>query len=237
MMQEQGIPANQIDGGLEFNGWYATAPQNPFSFEHKSWWFVQEDQYVLSFSKAIPCSMRSTPYPVNSWWWPGPDTLYVHERPAMTSRDTIFSDLEVVSTDENQLATNFAGFTLTDAKHRVTDQTHSGQYAFFLTPERPYAGKISLQGVKPCEAVTISVWRLGNDRSAGIVASAPDANDFHTFQNVFTEDQQTDGWHRIRHEIRLPENYPANQLDIYLWNPVNDSIWMDDMQVVWRRIE
>ena len=236
MLQEKNISPQQIDGGLEFNGWYNTAPQGPFSFEYKSWWFVQEDQYVLSFSKTIPCSVHHTAYPVPSWW-PGPDTLYVHERPPVSRRDTIFSDLETLSADTNQLSTSLPGFTLSDAPHRVSDQVHSGDYAFFLTPERPYAGKVSLHPVHPCEAITITAWRLGNDRSAGIVASAPDANVFHTFQNIFTEQADSNGWHRIRHEIRLPEDYPADQLDIYLWNPVNDSIWMDDVQVIWRRVE
>lgn len=235
-LMDQGISPYQIDGGLEFNGWYDTAPQGPFSFEHKSWWFVDEDQYVLSFSRDLPCSVGQTPYPVSSWW-PGSDTLYVHKRPAIARRDTIFSDLETVAADSNLLATNYPGLTLTDAQNRLNDRSHSGQHAFFLTPAKPYAGKISLQPVHPCEAFTITTWRLGNDRSAGIVASAPDANAFHTFQNVFTEDTQADGWHRIRHEIRLPENYPSDQLDIYLWNPVNDSIWMDDVEIVWRRVE
>lgn len=236
MVQEEGISPHQIDGGLEFNGWFDTAPQGPFSFEHKSWWFVDEDQYVLSFSKSLPCSVRRIPYPVKGWW-PGNDTLYVHERPAIQQRDTIYSDLEQLAEDSTQLRTNVAGIDFPDAAQRVSDHAHSGQHAYLLTPEHPYAGKISLRPVKACEAFTISAWRLGNDRSAGIVASAPDAETFHTFQNVFTEYPQADGWHRIRHEIRLPEDYPSDQLDIYLWNPVNDSIWMDDVRVIWRRTE
>lgn len=236
MIEESGISPHQIDGGLEFNGWYTTAPQGPFSFEHKSWWFVDEDQYVLSFSKSLSCTVSSTAYPVTGWW-PGKDTLYVHERPAIMQRDTIYSDLEQLAADGTQLHTNIPGLTLPDAGQRVTKRAHSGQHAYFLTPEHPYAGKISLQPVKPCEAVTITAWRLGNDRSAGIVASAPDADAFHTFQNIFTENPESDGWHRIRHEVRLPEDYPSDQLDIYLWNPVNDSIWMDDVQVIWRQIE
>ncbi|PHN01710.1 ArnT family glycosyltransferase [Flavilitoribacter nigricans] len=236
MIQEEGIPADQINGGMEFNGWYATAPQNPFSFDHKSWWFVAEDQYVLSFSRDLPCTIRNRAYPVRSWW-PGPDTLYVHERAPVVRRDTIFSDLEQVVSDSNYLQSNFPEFPLAGVENRVTDRRHSGQHAFFLTPQNPYAGKIRLQPVQACEAITITAWRLGNDRSAGIVASAPNPDDFHTFQNIFTENARADGWHRLRHEIRLPEDYPSDQLDIYLWNPVIDSIWMDDVRVIWRRVQ
>lgn len=237
MVEKEGIPPEKIDGGLEFNGWYGTGPQNPFSFEHKSWWFVNEDQYVLSFSKDIPCAVRSRAYPVDGWW-PGRDTLYVHQRPALAGIDTIFTDVEQIAVaDSSRLAANLPGFSFGGADLRVTDRTHSGRYAFYLTPEHAYAAHISLRPVQPCEAITVSAWRLGNNLSAGIVASAPDVADFHTFQNGYIELVQPDNWHRIRHEIRLPEDYPSDQLDIYLWNSVNDSIWMDDVRVIWRRVE
>lgn len=234
MVREEGIAPRQIDGGLEFNGWFGPAPQGPFSFEHKSWWFVDEDNYVLSLSRDLPCSEQTTAYPVGGWW-PGRDTVYVHQRPLPVQRDTIFSDLEQVSSDSNLLSTNRTEYSLTDAAQRVTDRAHSGRYAFFLTPERPYAGKVTLAPVQPCEAITITAWRLGPDRSAGIVAAAPNVDDFHSFQHIFTELPEPNGWHRIRHEIRLPADYPSDQLDIYLWNPVIDSIWMDDVRVIWRR--
>jgi hypothetical protein len=38
---------NMIDGGFEFNGWYQSAPIN--SSENKSWWFVDNDKYILTF--------------------------------------------------------------------------------------------------------------------------------------------------------------------------------------------
>lgn len=236
LTEKQHIPHGQIDGGLEFNGWYETHPQNPFSFENKSWWMVNEDQYVLSFSKEISCSVNSTPYPVRSWW-PAPDTLYVHERGKLVSRDTIFCDLEQLSADSSSLVSTAPGYTFSGVEQRIEGESHSGSFAFFLTPEHPYGGMLRLSPVKPCEAITISAWRLGNNGSAGIVAAAPNVDDYHTFQNRFEENTQPGGWHRIRHEIRLPADYSSDRLDIYLWNPVNDSIWMDDMQVIWRRME
>lgn len=229
LVQQQGVDPKLIDGGPEFNGWYATAPQGPFSAKEKSWWFVAEDQYVLSFSRLIDCTYQSKAYPVASWW-PGYDTLFVHQRPTIVKRDTIYWNAEAGEESEGSESYRFSpGQQLSD------EQAHSLPHAFLLTPKHPYAGKIRLLGVRPCEAITITAWRWGNDRSAGIVAAAPGTDTYHTFQNIFTEARQADGWHRLRHEIRLPADYAFEELDIYLWNPVQDTVWMDDIRVIWRR--
>jgi hypothetical protein len=39
------IPA-KIDGGFEFSGWSLFGRE---VVKHKSWWWVQDDQYVISF--------------------------------------------------------------------------------------------------------------------------------------------------------------------------------------------
>jgi hypothetical protein len=48
LTEGQNIPPKFIDGGFEFNGWYSYDPnyqQNPT----KSWWWVYEDDYIVSF--------------------------------------------------------------------------------------------------------------------------------------------------------------------------------------------
>lgn len=44
------IPTNKIDGGFEFNGWYEYDPDYKPE-EGKSWWWVKDDQYIISFGK------------------------------------------------------------------------------------------------------------------------------------------------------------------------------------------
>jgi hypothetical protein len=41
---------SEIDGGFEFNGWYQTKYKDDPNNTTKSWWFVTDDQYMLSFS-------------------------------------------------------------------------------------------------------------------------------------------------------------------------------------------
>jgi hypothetical protein len=44
------IPTNKIDGGFEFNGWYEYDPGYKPE-EGKSWWWVKDDQYIITFGK------------------------------------------------------------------------------------------------------------------------------------------------------------------------------------------
>jgi hypothetical protein len=48
LMEKDGISFNNIDGGFEFNGWYAYDAGYHIS-PSKSWWWVDNDDYVISF--------------------------------------------------------------------------------------------------------------------------------------------------------------------------------------------
>jgi Dolichyl-phosphate-mannose-protein mannosyltransferase len=50
LLNDLKISPNEIDGGFEFNGWYETKYKDDPSNPTKSWWFVNEDNYMLSFS-------------------------------------------------------------------------------------------------------------------------------------------------------------------------------------------
>lgn len=45
-LTKQGISVEQIDGGFEYNAWYKS--EGARSKEGKSWWWVNDDEYVLS---------------------------------------------------------------------------------------------------------------------------------------------------------------------------------------------
>lgn len=49
LLNELHISKTEIDGGFEFNAWHEAGPFNPISKEGKSWWFVTNDTYVISF--------------------------------------------------------------------------------------------------------------------------------------------------------------------------------------------
>jgi len=49
-LQRENISPGQIDGGYEFNGWFLYDP-NFHGTRHKSGWWVQDDEYILSFGQ------------------------------------------------------------------------------------------------------------------------------------------------------------------------------------------
>jgi len=59
LMEQRGVDPKEIDGGYEFNGWYTYhAYDNPIRVpfdesyrkgKHKSWWWVYDDKYIVSF--------------------------------------------------------------------------------------------------------------------------------------------------------------------------------------------
>jgi hypothetical protein len=57
------IPADKIDGGFEFNGWYCYTSRYKASPE-KSFWWVQDDEYIIAFGN-IPgyVKIKSFEYP------------------------------------------------------------------------------------------------------------------------------------------------------------------------------
>lgn len=62
LMNEKNISPHDIDGGFEFNGWYATGPMNHEN-TGKSWWYVDNDEWVVTLGvpsgyeeiKRFPC--------------------------------------------------------------------------------------------------------------------------------------------------------------------------------------
>lgn len=76
---QQGVPAAQIDGGFEFNGLngydpaYVAAPG-------KSWWWVQDDRYVLSFA-LMPGYLPARVALYDKWLPPAQGTIFILQRP------------------------------------------------------------------------------------------------------------------------------------------------------------
>lgn len=65
LTEKDGISYKCIDGGLEFNGWYAYDPKY-IADNKKSWWWVDRDDYVISFGP-IPGYKDIRRYPYKRW--------------------------------------------------------------------------------------------------------------------------------------------------------------------------
>ncbi|WP_461041016.1 hypothetical protein [Spirosoma harenae] len=75
---EQGIQPTEIDGGLEFNGWYLYDGKYKSSPD-KSFWWVHNDTYMLGAS-ILPGFTLFQKHPVNTWLPYGIQDIYISKK-------------------------------------------------------------------------------------------------------------------------------------------------------------
>lgn len=81
LTQQDRVSPSAIDGGFEFNGYYLYRPDFKIDYK-KSFWWVDDDKYLLSFHPATNYSVYRT-YPYTHWMPPYTGTIYVLKRNAV----------------------------------------------------------------------------------------------------------------------------------------------------------
>ncbi|MDX2361313.1 MAG: glycosyltransferase family 39 protein [Crocinitomicaceae bacterium] len=76
LTDKENISPNNIDGGFEFNGWHQTAPRGVDEESKKSWWFVDDDTYVVAAGDIEGFSLYKT-LPYQTLLPYETDTLYI----------------------------------------------------------------------------------------------------------------------------------------------------------------
>lgn len=75
-LMASGVPASHIDGGFEFNAWYRTGELIPWGNPKKSWWFVGESHYLVTF-KPIDGIEPEASRTYQRWLVPGKAHIYI----------------------------------------------------------------------------------------------------------------------------------------------------------------
>jgi len=78
LMEKDHISHQHIDGGFEFNGWYAYDAKYEQN-SSKSWWWVEDDSYVISFGQ-IAGYEEIKRYPFHRWMPIGQGNIFVLKR-------------------------------------------------------------------------------------------------------------------------------------------------------------
>jgi hypothetical protein len=78
LVQESHISPRYIDGGYEFDGWYLYS-RNYKAQTGKSWWWVDKDDYVISFG-SLAGYRDLKRYPVRRWLPFGPEAIFVLQK-------------------------------------------------------------------------------------------------------------------------------------------------------------
>lgn len=82
----RGVPPSRIDGGYEFNGWHLYQPGGPRMNTGKSWWWVDDDAYIVA-SGPISGWREVAAYPFWRWLTQTESRIVILQRlPAEVSR-------------------------------------------------------------------------------------------------------------------------------------------------------
>lgn len=79
LMANEQVKPEEIDGGFEFNALYFFNPNYDLLKTEKSWWWVQNDTYMISFGP-VPGYDAIKQYPYTRWLLPGRGTVFVSKK-------------------------------------------------------------------------------------------------------------------------------------------------------------
>ncbi|MEM9921135.1 MAG: hypothetical protein AAF990_23740 [Bacteroidota bacterium] len=213
---EKGIPASQIDGGFEFNALRQTNgnERNSISPYGKSWWFVEEDRFVVSFLP-MPCYQSRASYTYRRYLPPRVDTIYLNERQRLEVLDSLYLGAEQLAEEQG----------------RDSTRRRSGLFALRLDDVNQYGFAHTYENVHACQRLDISLWRYNpNHSECGLVVAHPNTAVFYTFiRGALQRDEK--GWENIEISLTLPTSFLGHKIDIYVWNPGGRAVWFDDLKV------
>jgi len=72
------LPSRQIDGGFEFGGWALYDPHYKVQ-PNKSWWWVTDDEYMVTFGEVSGYHTIRT-FPFLRWLPPGEGRIHLLQR-------------------------------------------------------------------------------------------------------------------------------------------------------------
>jgi branched-subunit amino acid transport protein AzlD len=82
LVEEMEVPRDKIDAGFEYNAWHRVAPIGEVSYDvkAKSWWFVDQDEYIVVSSASVEGYKAIKRFPVANRWLSPIDAVYVLKR-------------------------------------------------------------------------------------------------------------------------------------------------------------
>lgn len=232
LVDEKGVNRRMIDGGLEFNGWFETGPFNPSNPDEKSWWFVTEDEYVVSWGP-IDGFQHYASFPYYRYLFPGRDSIQVlwHPIEGMIPYDVypIQVDCETLDHNPEYLLSRSDSIRFEGGKNRSREHARSGQYSVKLTADSKFAFLHRFKEVRPGERFVVRIWKYGGDDMVTIVAGAAEGCGYASQDDVSATDAS--GWQLLELSLELPDDIDCYRYAIFLWNAGGAEVWLDDLEI------
>lgn len=234
LMEENNIAPTHIDGGFEFNAWLETGPFNGEDPHGKSWWFITEDDYVVSFGRIHDFEVREV-FPVDAVWPFNRDSIFVlwHMVEGLTTYDDypIRCGAEELAPDPLYFISNLPQIKFQHDATQSTAKAHNGKFSMELSEGKEFGFSTMLKDVRPNDEITIRVWRWDESSSAGLVLSNYEGKSFYKFEttNVINKERN---WEQLELKTRIPVNPGFDKVGVYVWNPLKMTVWFDDIEIV-----
>lgn len=230
-LSEQDVTPAQIDGGFEYNGWHGAAGPSQRTPGLKSWWFVRDDEWVVSFDPVWGYDpVLAMPY--SRWLPPSQDTILASRRKPYFVRDSAFCSMEKLTADSSAFLPESGNLQPGNPNTHSAERTRSGQFSIKLTPDSPYGATLGLDAFQAYDRLIINVWRYPAKSDGAIVVAADDAENAYFLENAYVVERDSAGWGRLEFAVTLPEKAVGSRGKFYLWNPSKEqAVWFDDLKI------
>lgn len=231
LTEERGIRPNRIDGGFEFNGWHQAGPLNPTVQGERSWWFVTDDEYVVS-SGPIEGFERIAGYPYHRLLPFGVDSILIlhhpRERDIPIEEYPYTLDAETV-TDDGRLATTCRLVAYDDMARRSDECACSGRYCIALGPGQAFALTRLFRDVRPGERFIGRMWRHVDSGRTGIVLQTNSTP--AVYEGRMRPIRMDGDWVLLQVDVTIPSTIDDDVVGIYIWASDERPAWVDDLWI------
>ena len=141
----------------------------------------------------------------------------------------IFTGMEQLTDDHKRFVDESGNYTFDGGRLQSDKNALDGNCSIMLTSAHPYGLKVILP-VNPGDRFRIDAWqKYKNEKGALIVASANNGRLFYKTSTMTSH--QNEGWKKSELIFPVPDNYPDTTINLYLWLPKGDSVWVDNFKI------
>jgi|GEM_PF-2334940 len=136
---------------------------------------------------------------------------------------------ELTANGENIKSTN-EQFTFSGGEFQSNQFARNGKSSLLLTSSNPFGLSFSIP-VSKGKRYKAELWQRSlGQKQVLIIASATKSEVLYRTSDK--KENQSGKWTSTQLNLSLPENYPEDSINFYLWNPENDSVWIDDFKLM-----
>ncbi len=224
------VSPKNIDAGFEFNSYHKLVERNYNENQGNSWWFVNNDNYIVSFrpwasyEKVKAFGYYSSIRQEN-------DSIWISKRRKDRKFVSLKCDIDSIDFETKTMFTSNKNIPIELPAIIDSSFSRSGKFSIKTTPQAPYALTYKTKDASNHMKYNISVWRYPAEKGASICVSIEDNNYFKADgENVIEKDLA--GWEKIQFQGVLPSDAKGKEVVFFVCN-FSDSttVWLDDFEM------